>query len=355
MRARYGPSTTAATCGCRRTTTIRIAITSSSSPNTSTLDVDAQYGRRVLERHQLLVGSGYRYSNDRVGNTVLQAFLPADRTLTSSNVFVQDEIDLAARLTLTLGAKVERNVYTGSEFPPSARLAYRVRDDLLVWGAASRVVRAPSRIDREFYSPGVRPYLLIGNDTFASEVANVYELGIRGQPAPALSYSLTVFDEPFDRLRSLAPTPSGLVFANGVEGRHRGVEAWGSWRAAPWWRLIGGVTALRESQSVKAGAVDLSPAGALGNDPSAWWSVRSYVDLSPQHELDVSLRHANARTAATPAVPAYTAVDLRYAWHQSRALEIAVTGQDLFERRHYEWSNRAELGSGAFLKVTWTP
>ena len=323
-----------------------------------TVDVEAQYGRRVLERHQLLVGAGYRRARDRVGNTASQAFIPAEKTLSWSNVFVQDEIALADALTLTVGAKAERNDYTGTEFLPSARLAWRVRPDLFAWAAVSRAVRAPSRIDREFYSPGEPPYLLVGNDSFASEVATVYEAGIRGQPSAAISYSVTLFDEPFERLRSAEPasgTGPPFVFANGVEGRHHGVEAWGSWRLAPWWRIVGGITALRESLRTQSGRVDVSAPGALGNDPSAWWSLRSYFDLGPRHEVDVSLRHANARTATLVPVPAYTAVDVRYAWHPSRTLELSVTGQNVFDPRHAEWQNQAEIGRGVFLKVTWTP
>jgi len=133
------------------------------------------------------------------------------------------------------------------------------------------------------------------------------------------------------------------------------VEAWGSWRLTSWWRIVGGITALHESQNVKAGSVDLSGPGSLGNDPSAWWSVRSYFDINPRHEVDVAVRHANARTATLVPVPAYTAVDLRYAWRPSRALELSVTGQNLFDPRHAEWQNQAEIGRSVFVKVTWTP
>lgn len=323
-----------------------------------TIDVEAQYGRRVLERHQLLVGAGYRRARDRVGNTASQAFIPAEATLSWSNVFVQDEIALADTLTLTLGAKAERNDYTGTEFLPSARLAWRVRPDFFTWAAVSRAVRAPSRIDRDFYSPGKPPFILVGNDRFVSEAATVYEAGVRGQPSAAISYSVTLFDEPFERLRSAEPasgTGPPFVFANGVEGRHRGVEAWGSWRLTPWWRIVGGITALRQSLDVRSGSVDVSMPGSLGNDPSAWWSLRSYFDIDPRHEVDVAVRHANARTATLVPVPAYTAVDLRYAWRPSRTLEMSITGENLFDPRHAEWQNQAEIGRSVFLKVTWTP
>ena len=65
---------------CRPTTTTRTATTEPQfTERLDTIDVEAQYGRRVLERHQLLVGAGYRHARDRVGNTAAQAFLPAEQ------------------------------------------------------------------------------------------------------------------------------------------------------------------------------------------------------------------------------------------------------------------------------------
>ena len=316
-------------------------------------DVEAQYGRLVLDRHQVLVGAGYRYGRDRVTNTPVQAFMPPDRNLEWSNVFVQDDIALAASLTATLGMKLEHNVYTGNEVLPTARLSWRVTPDFFAWTAASRAVRAPSRIDRDFYSPGRAPFFLVGNDTFDSELANVYEVGVRGQPAPALSYSVTLFREDFDRLRSLVPAPGGAHFANGYEGWHEGIEAWSSWRVTPAWRLAGGITAMREHVTLKPGQADVGGLVALGNDPPAWWSIRSYWDLAPAQELDVTVRRTQGRT--TLAVPGYTAVDLRYGWRASPHWELSLTAQNLFDRSHFEWQNQAELDRGFFFKIVWTP
>jgi iron complex outermembrane receptor protein len=86
----------------------------------------------------------------------------------------------------------------------------------------SRAVRAPSRIDRDVFIPGRPPFLLVAQRHVRSEVADVYEVGVRGQPRAAFSYAVTLFHERFDRLRSIALDPSGVVFANGIEGRRAG-------------------------------------------------------------------------------------------------------------------------------------
>jgi iron complex outermembrane receptor protein len=319
-----------------------------------TIDVEAQYALRVQGRHRVLVGAGHRHARDRVGNSPSQSFVPADRTLRWSNVFVQDEIDLGSDVTATLGAKLEHNVYTGSEFLPSARIGWRASPALFAWSAVSRAVRAPSRIDRELVIPGA--ISLLGNDSFGAEVATVVEAGVRGQPIDTVSYAVTLFHESFDRLRSLEPVPGGVAFANGIDGRSTGIEAWGSWRVTPRWRMSAGVTALRERLRVKPGRIDFNGLATLGDDPPSWWSVRSSFDVTPRHELDVVLRRTGTRPypLALP-VQSYTTVDLRAAWRVSRSVELAVTAQNLFEPQHVEWSNQGEVDRGVFLKLTWTP
>src|SRR5436190_15646575 len=97
------------------------------------------------------------------------------------NVFAQDEIAIADKLSVTRGIKAERNPYTGIEWLPNARIAYQATSEQLLWAALSRAVRSPSRIDREVYFPGNAPFVLVGNDTFEDEIANVVEIGYRAQ------------------------------------------------------------------------------------------------------------------------------------------------------------------------------
>jgi iron complex outermembrane receptor protein len=113
---------------------------------------------------------------------------------------------------------------------------------------------------------------------------------------------------------------------------------------------------MRERLHVRSGAVDAGGLAALGNDPAEWWSLRSSIDVTPQHDLDVTVRHVGA--LANPAVPAYTAVDARFAWHPDRQWEVALVMTNLFDPHHPEWGTaaaRAEFERGVFLRVQWTP
>src|SRR2546423_1910419 len=271
-------------------------------------DVEFQHGLRAIGANRLTWGGGYRYGDDRVSNSAFLAFLPADRRLRWANVFAQDEIALLESLRLTLGLKFESNYYTGTEPLPSARLAWKLQPQRLLWGAVSRALRAPSRIDRDFFVTA-GPTQIAGGPDFASEVVKVIELGYRDQPSPQATYSVSLFHNIYDKLRSVEPiSPTTSVLGNKMEGTGDGLEAWGNYQAAKNWRLSAGASFLRQRLSFKPDSGDTN-ASAAGNDPAHQWLLRSSVDLSNCPELGIGVR----RDAALPhpSGPPYTAVDVR--------------------------------------------
>jgi iron complex outermembrane receptor protein len=319
-----------------------------------TFDVEFQHAFEAAG-HLVTWGGGYRSARDRVTNSAALAFLPANDTLHWGNVFVQDEIRLGERLRLTAGAKLASNPYTGWEFLPSARVAWKLDAQRMLWGAVSRAVRAPARLDRELFIPGQPPFLLAGGADFRSEIAKVLEVGYRAQPSARLKYSATVFHADYEHLRSLEPTGGGqFVIANQMRARVNGLEAWGTWQPLAHWRLGLGALFLSQRRTFEAGSGDTNLAAA-GNDPKRQFSLRSSLDLSRGQELDVIARHVGR--LPNPVVPSYTAVDLRYAWRVRNDLEISVTGTNLFDRRHPEFGSaaaRSEIERGIFVKVKWT-
>ena len=319
------------------------------------LDLEAQYAVRPMGAHRLLWGAGYRHASDRVQNSPALAFLPGDKTLQWANVFVQDEIELAKGLELTLGAKAESNTYTGWDFLPGVRLAWNPAPGQLLWGALSRAVRAPSRLDRELFIPGAAPFLLAGGPNFHSEISNVIEAGYRAQPSAAWSYSVTAFYHDYDRLRSFEPAPGGaLVIDNKIKGTTHGLEAWTTYQLSKAVRLSGGLMLLKEHLKLKPDSRDPTGVSALGNDPNHQWLLRASVDLSPRHDFDVIVRHVGA--LPNPIVPSYTAVDARLGWRVSREFDVSLTFRNLFDPSHPEFgapATRSEHERAFFLKLLW--
>jgi iron complex outermembrane receptor protein len=321
-----------------------------------TLHGDFQHRSTPREGHLLLWGADIRRSWDTIENVNPAAlgFRPASRNLTWASAFVQDAISLLEHLVLTLGIKAERNDYTGTELLPSARLAWKAAPNHLLWSALSRAVRAPSRVDREFFIPANPPFLLAGGPNFRSEVVNVFEVGYRAQYSTRLSYSVSAYRQSYDKLRTTELQPGGAVFANNITGHVDGVEAWGNLRMSDTWRLSAGQVFQSKKLGLKPGSTDTAGLAALGTDPEHWTTLRTSHDFGSGHELDVMARHIGQ--LANGPVPAYTAVDVRWGWMARKDLELSLTGQNLFDRRHVEWGsavNRAEMERGFYLKAAW--
>lgn len=315
-----------------------------------TFDVEMQHSSRPHADHVLVWGGGYRYSRDDVLNTATQAFIPPDRSLEWVNAFVQDEFQVLPRLYLIGGLKAERNPYTGNEWLPSIRVAWYPKADTMLWGAVSRAVRAPSRLDRELFIPGAPPFALAGSDRFRSEVALVAELGYRAQVTDVASYSATVFHHDYDRLRSIGLVDGRRSFTNDIEGRLTGVEAWASYRVLPTWRLSGGFVLQDFERRVKPGGRDLGGMASLGNDPKRTALLRSSWSPISAIDVDIALRHVGKLQVV---VPSYTAVDARVAWRPSPRLELSLTAQNLLDGEHIEWQNRGIVDRSVFFRVTW--
>ncbi len=252
--------------------------------------------------------------------------------------------------------KLETNVYTGTEWLPNVRFAWEPANDQLIWGALSRAVRAPSRIDRDVYFPGKPPFLLVGNDTFESEIMKSVELGYRGQLTSAVSVSATAFHMEYPNLRSIDLSNAGPVFANTIEGKTNGIEAWGTWRVAQAWRLMAGFVSMHVRRNVIDGMRDLGGMPSLGDDPNETAQLRSSWDITRDAQLDVTVRHSGELPGA--GTPAYTVVDARLGWRFSPTLDASLVVQNVANRHYAEWgppANSAALDRNIYLRVTWQP
>jgi iron complex outermembrane receptor protein len=319
-------------------------------PESNLLDVEFQHGMSH-GAHRLVWGSGYRHGRDDVQDGFLVGFRPTQRAQDWVNLYVQDDVRLSEKLELTAGVRLDRNDYTGWEYQPDARLAWKPSAERLVWGAVSRAVRAPARFDRDVIRPlgGV-----FGGPTFASEVANVIQIGYRARTASVLTWSATAFRHEWDNLRSATAPP--VFFENKIEGPAYGLEGWATWQILSEWRFSGGLTLLRKDLRLEPDSTDLlgSRNPQLSNDPREQWMLRSSLTPWTNHDIDATVRRVGE--LPNPVVPAYTAVDVRYAWRARPDLEVSLVGQNLFDRRHPEFNalpGRSEFERGVFLRASW--
>lgn len=322
------------------------------------VDLQAQYTLAAVGCHALAVGGQYRYARDQLVNSVYFAFLPARKDASWTSLFAQDDITLSDTLRLTLGLRAERNDFTGNEFLPNARLAWKPAPDSLLWGALSRTVRAPTRQDRDPFVPGVPPFQLAGGPNFQSETARFFELGYRGKAGERLLYSVNLYRALYDKLRTqeLVPGKRQVFYGNNMMAAARGVEAWASWQATQSWRLSAAVYAQHQDAWLKPGIRDVGNSLQRKDaDPAYTASLRSSWQLVGAREFDVALRRV--ASASNPDVPAYTSVDLRYAWKLRPGLDFALAGANLFGGGHGEATNvrnRTQVGRAVSAElVAW--
>ena len=309
-------------------------------------------------RHRIVWGGGYRMGKDKfLPLTTAQLLDPGSRKVSIANVFMQDEIAIRPDLSLILGLKLEDNSYTRREPMPSVRLAWRPQEGQLVWGAISRAVRNPSRIERDFAIPGV-----VVPGFFGSEKLIAYEAGYRTQMSGRASFSASVFYNDYDDLRTndfSAPATFPLHVGNTMVGQTYGAEVWGTWDVAPWWRLSAGGTWLGKAFKLKPGSLDVARFEAAGVDPDAWIKARSQFQLSRELALDVNVRAYNdvppSRASGYLGADSYADLDARLAWRVNGALELALVGQNLLHRQHEEASEtrRTHVPRSAYVSLRW--
>ena len=326
----------------------------------NTYDMEFQHRLSLGERNRLIWGAGYRFMHDDVANGQALAFLPGHRNLHLFSGFLQDEITLLRdRLVLTVGSKIEHNVFSGFEFQPSARIAWMPVMNHTFWAAASRAVRTPSRIDTEIFVPRVPPFLLRGGgDRFDSETVLAYELGYRTELANRIGLSISTFYNDYDDVRSVEPlsgAPGQLIILNGLRAHTYGAELSIAWQALDWWRLRGGYTYFAKDMHLGRSR-DVNQGRGEGNDPHHQFLIHSMINLPASLEFDSVLRYVDNLNQRGPVVPSYVSLDLRLGWRPTPGWEFAIVGQTLLDKRHAEFgapATRQEIPRSVFGKVTW--
>lgn len=322
-------------------------------PEANLFDVEFQHSVPV-GRNRVLWGGGYRRSHDQIGAAIASRFIPDSRALNWENVFVHGELRLSERVGATVGTKLENNDYTGLEHLPSARVTWRATENYFLWSGYSRAVRAPARYDREVFFPMTPPFVVIGGPNFESEVANVFEVGHRGQPTQTIGYSITAFAHVWDKLRSGTGLPVQLE--NRIDGTVRGLEMWGTYQPISFWTMSAGASFLSERLRLEPGSGD--PVGVnnptLRNDPDYLWMLRSGLDLPANIEFDISSRRVAA--LPNPVVPAYAEMDIRLGWRPLPSIQFAVNGRDLLHDSHPEFGalpTRSEIRRRISCEMRW--
>ncbi len=324
-----------------------------------TLDIDFNHQFRMFGNQDVLWGLGYRSIRDDFDNTFMASFLPDSRQVNLFSAFVQDEIELTPEsLRLTLGSKFEHNDYTGFEIQPSARLSWLVNRRSTLWGAVSRAVRTPSRLEDSALiisqivplPPPRGPMVLYvhGNGDFKSEKMIAWEVGFRHQPCENFSLDLALFYNDYDDLQTFEQVDSNSLladtrFGNSMSAHSYGLELSVDWWPLRWWRLQANYSFLDISATLDGNSRDVvgSPQMVMGSSPKNQFSVRSLMNLGEQVEFDFWVAMVDRLERPSyywnDGVDSYVSVNARVAWRPWKNVELALVGRNLADDRHLEY------------------
>lgn len=344
----------------------------------NTFDVDFIHRLGRFPGHRILWGLGARFSaSDATVVVSTVSWVPEDFTDKIYTVFVQDEIALLEnRLALTVGSKLFHNNYTGVEVQPTARVMFTPSPRQSLWGAVTRAVRTPSRVEEHLQfnallDPSVPMFVrLTGDEGFTSEYLVGYEGGYRFLPWPDLFVDVAGFYNDYDDLLSIeaqepflegSPPPDRVVLPillrNLVRGTTSGFEIAPAWSPNPRWRLRGSYSYLHLDFENEPGSADASTVASIeGSSPSHQLVVRSFLELPRDVELDMTYRYVSS--LASPMIDAYHAADVHVSWGVTPNVALSLVGRNLLEPEHLEFESDAGPNVGirrtVFAGITFT-
>lgn len=324
-------------------------------------DLDLQHTVQFGERHTLTWGLGERITADQTGTGTF-TFEPADRTLARTEGFLQDEIELVPeRFRLLVGSRFEYNELTGFELQPTVRGSWLPTEHHVIWAAASRGVRTPTRIehDSRFRATETGPLVLRSDSEFDSEELWAFETGYRLLAHERFTADLALFYNVYDGLRTVEPAalPPGLPFVirNELEANTYGGELTLRAEIIDDWRLIASYALLEKDLDFSRASRSTTSPSVTGNDPEHIFTLRSQLDLPHGIYFDQVLRYVAELPA--PRVDAYLELDLQLGWRPIEGLELALIASSLLDRSHPEFNDSlpvpVEVQRSIHGRVTW--
>jgi len=307
-------------------------------------------------------GGGYRVSHDETGGPPRAIiFDPASRTLETWSLFVQGQRALGKDGELSVGSKFEHNELTGFEAQPGVRLGWKLGERAFTWGAVSRAVRLPNRLDQDvaiFCEPPVDVILgctpgttvRIGNPDFDSEKVIAYEWGLRAWTERDVTVDLTTFYNTYTDLRS-TESPSGS-FENRLEADSYGAELAVGWTPAAGVSVRPFYAFLKIDADGSASTDTNTPRNLEGSSPRHSAGVHLALNPWPNVTVDGFLRYVDRLPRQQ--VPDYVELNYRLAWRPTPALELALVGADLLHDSHAEAGTAFELERAVWLDLNWS-
>ncbi|MDD2759323.1 MAG: TonB-dependent receptor, partial [Methylomonas sp.] len=339
--------------------------------------LDFQHNLPSYLEHHLMWGLNYQTIHDTFDNTLTLGFEPEVFSQHNIGVFLQDQYDLSDELILTLGNRVEHFTYTGWETEPHARLLWTPNKRQKLWAAVSRAVVLPNRAQHSIRI--LKP--IPGRNTFFEAKANphmltenlvAYELGWRWQMTDHLDIDTALFYNIYDRMQGtkFSGTVTGTDHAipgtlEATVGNYRQAKSYGletsvNYRVNHDWRLQASYTANRfEINYDQSEPWFRDPLTEQHFNPQHTLSLRSLFNVTNEIEIDAWARYVDKLYIDQRTIPDYFTLDLRLGWHPDKDIELSISGQNLLDNQHPEFSDilyipvASQIQRGYLAQISW--
>jgi iron complex outermembrane receptor protein len=319
----------------------------------NTIDIDFIHHFNLSSHQQFSYGGGLRWSPYlTVAANPNSSFVPPGGTDHVYTGFLQDEIRIEGKVSLTVGAKLQNNNFSGFDIQPSARLLWSPGEHQALWGGITRAVTTPSDLEESFFlqgAAGPNTFIqVLGNKNFKSEDVIGYEGGYRVLHSDRFYLDLSAFWNQYSRLQSFsAPTISSsggntyitIQYENQIAGHTSGFEFAPKVAILPWWNLNSSYSFVNSTFSASGPTSNISSTGSVAtyekSTPRHLVFLQSKIDLPLHFQFDQMYRYVSDLPAQK--VKAYQTMDLRAARTLGHHFLLEGVGQNLFQPHHYEW------------------
>ncbi|MGY6274479.1 TonB-dependent receptor plug domain-containing protein [Methylomonas sp. MgM2] len=346
--------------------------------NRSHYVLDFEHAVPAYEGHHLMWGLNYQMIHDYFDNTLTLSFDPSEFTQHNIGVFLQDTYDINDELKLIVGNRVEHFTYTGWETEPNLRLLWIPNKQHSLWAAASRAVVLPNRAQHSIRLfkpiPGTSdPYEFVeavANPDMKTENLLSFELGWRWLITSGLDIDTALFYNIYDRMQGTKFTgsyddPNFGVVKEATVGNYRQVNSYGLELAANYrinhdWRLQASYTANHfDVDYDQSEPWFRDPLTEQNFNPKHILSFRSLLNLTNEIEFDAWVRYVDRLYIDQRTIQDYFTLDLRLGWHPHKDLEFSVSGQNLLDNQHPEFSDAlyipvaSQIQRAYLAQITW--
>lgn len=353
-----------------------------------TVDVALEHRFSPIPHHDVVWGLRYNHTKDHFDDTLIMSAVHDSEVYELFSLFVQDEFQISPdRLWLTVGTKLENHEDTGIEILPSIRLFFSIDSHHKVWGAVSRAVRSPSRLERDgralpylsppftleiseypYTNPVPILYYLSGGEWFDSETLTAFEAGYRLIPSSDFSVDLSLYYNKYEDSRSFSLEEDLVLhdqwieqpihFVNGSPWYTYGGEISMTWRPMAWMELeTAYALVIRELDSTSE-VQSMAPKHKVSLQASLSPFDRFNLYCRVNHVDDSSQVLWSNPPDFIYDIEAYTTLDMAMVWKPSTHLELSLSIQNVLDEAHVEavqevWTPPEETRRSIYGKISW--